>query len=297
MEVSENDLFCVAVTPDYRQLDTWSLVLLAADIPHRIERQQQSWQIYVSLEQAGEAEQELAAYGRENAGWPPVKVTAAKGEGQFSSKQPPTVLLIGLLIVFYAVTGPWAWHSVWFNEGAVSLTAVMQHGEWWRLFTALTLHADEVHLLGNVLIGGMVVHLLCREIGAGFGWFLILLAGALGNFFNLLPRSTEHLSVGFSTAVFGAIGILCGLAVRRWHKPGDFLLPLGAGFALLALIGTSGERTDLGAHLWGLLAGFLSGMVFSLCRPLLRVIGQRTVALLLPCCLLFLVGCWLLALR
>jgi rhomboid protease GluP len=267
MDSSEQTFFCVAVTPDYRQLNIWSLVLLSADIPHRIERQQQNWRIYVHLDHAGEAEQQLADYTRENAGWPPVKHTAVTVE-KAAARRPPTVLMMGMLVIFYSVTGPWAWHSKWFSQGAISLTAIMRHGEWWRLVTALTLHADAVHLFGNVLIGGVVVHFLCKEIGSGIGWFSVLLAGTLGNLFNLLWRNTEHLSVGFSTAVFGAIGILCGLAVHRLTRPGDFLLPLGAGASLLAFLGTSGKHTDLGAHLWGLVCGLALGCCFPCSAPI-----------------------------
>lgn len=296
-DTAEHQFFCVAVTPDYRILNTWSLVLLAADIPHRIERRERSWMIFVEMERARQAEEELAAFTQENADWPPVEARGSDGRPAARHRQPPTVLMMGLLILFYVITGPWSWHSEWFEKGAISLTAVMQHGEWWRLFTSLTLHADEVHLLGNVLIGGLMVHFLCLEIGAGLGWLLLLAAGGAGNYCNLLWRYGEHLSVGFSTAVFGAIGILCGLAVRRWSRPGDFLVPLGAGLALLAFIGSSGKHTDLGAHLWGLVCGFGMGMLLSLARPLLQRVSERVLNLLLPLCLLFLVGCWVLAMR
>ncbi len=36
-------------------------------------------------------------------------------------------------------------------------------------------------------------------------------------------------------------------------------MPLGAGVALLAMLGSSGERTDFGAHLWGLVVGLIMG--------------------------------------
>ena len=40
------------------------------------------------------------------------------------------------------------------------------------------------------------------------------------------------------------------------------LVPLGAGAALLAMLGSSGERTDLGAHIWGLVVGLIMGAVW-----------------------------------
>jgi hypothetical protein len=37
------------------------------------------------------------------------------------------------------------------------------------------------------------------------------------------------------------------------------LIPLMAGIILMALLGTGGERTDVGAHLFGLLSGLALG--------------------------------------
>ncbi len=44
----------------------------------------------------------------------------------------------------------------------------------------------------------------------------------------------------------------------------DLLVPFMAGAALLAMTGSSGERTDLGAHLFGLLSGFVIGKILIL---------------------------------
>lgn len=124
-------------------------------------------------------------------------------------------------------------------------------GEWWRLITALTLHADQMHLVGNCLIGGVIVHLLCKAIGYGMGWLALLFAAMSGNFLNIILRDTLHSSVGFSTAVFAAVGILSGRQLNNRASTiiRQLILPLGAGVGLLAMLGSAGERTDLGAHL------------------------------------------------
>jgi len=202
-----------------------------------------------------------------------------------------------LMVLFHVITGPWSWHSKWFRQGAVALRPILEQGEWWRLFTALTLHADVVHLAGNVLIGGMVVHFLCVEIGSGLGWSLLVLAGAAGNYLNLIWRHGEHLSIGFSTAVFGAVGLLCGLKVKSLVRWRELLLPLGAGGGLLAMIGTSGERTDLGAHIFGLAVGIVFGALFALFGG--KFVGRHKdhAKFLLPATLGLLAFCWYLALR
>jgi rhomboid protease GluP len=142
----------------------------------------------------------------------------------------------------------------------------------------------------------VLIHLLCKQLGSGLGWTLLLLSGVLGNLLNILLRG-EHLSVGFSTAVFGAVGLLSGLHMRRGAGFGKgLLLPLGAALSLLAFLGTEGERTDLGAHLWGLAAGLGLGAAFAR-----FVLGQRLMrphwqSFLLAASLLVVTVSWWLAL-
>ena len=50
--------------------------------------------------------------------------------------------------------------------------------------TALCLHADIPHALGNALIATYLVGAVCRQFGAGVGIALILLSGAIGNALN-----------------------------------------------------------------------------------------------------------------
>jgi membrane associated rhomboid family serine protease len=244
-----------------QQAEQWSLVLGAANIPSVIEFEKQSWVIKVSPLHEQRALREIGAFMEENSDWPPNLPSEKIPLPVLTKYQPPTILMMGLLAIFYVITGPWSANSMWFSRGAVSGTQILEHGQWYRLVTALTLHADVVHLAGNILIGGILVHFLCRLLGTGLGWFLILAAGTLGNLINILLHGTQHNSVGFSTAVFGTIGILCGYqaAGKRTAALKEILLPLAAGAGLLAFLGAGGPRTDLGAHFFGLLSGAALG--------------------------------------
>src|SRR5262249_36491518 len=88
-------------------------------------------------------------------------------------------------------------------------------GEWWRAVTALTLHANAAHLLGNVSVGLVVTTAVCRLVGPGLGSALVLATGVAGNLLAAVVRRTASSSVGASTALFGAVGILSGRAVVR----------------------------------------------------------------------------------
>src|SRR5438034_425376 len=73
----------------------------------------------------------------------------------------------------------------------------------------------------------------------------------------------DFVSIGASTAVFGALGALAAFPQHRRRA----WVPLGAGLALLAFLGTS-KRADLAGHLCGFVAGLLLGAVASRLPPL-----------------------------
>jgi membrane associated rhomboid family serine protease len=251
---SEADLSTIADgTSD--QLDTLSLVLEAVAIDHW--RDQVGGHLLVRSEDATVARYHLDQYCRENRDWPPPPPPI---QPFLPNPQLTLPAMIGLAL-FFAHTGPWSTGSVWFARGAINSAAILSHGEWWRLLTALTLHADLNHLLGNCLIGGMVIHLLSGIIGYGQSWLLLTVTGAIGNLCNIVFRQHPHLSVGFSTSVFAAIGLLTGLQLARsaTRSNRSLRVPLGAGIGLLAFLGSEGVRTDLGAHLFGFVSGIGCG--------------------------------------
>jgi rhomboid protease GluP len=105
--------------------------------------------------------------------------------------------------------------------------------------------------------------------------------------------------VGFSTAIFAAIGIVCGqqLTSRRPSLLRQLIQPLGAGTGLLAMLGTEGEQTDLGAHLLGFGCGLGCGLLLRVSRLDLQAGNRRLQQTLFTATLVLIIGCWLLAVR
>ncbi|NJD92435.1 MAG: rhomboid family intramembrane serine protease [Geobacter sp.] len=246
------------------QARLWSLVLDARGVPCCLEnRHQGRWQLLVPREELARAEWELAAYEEKNRSWPPL--------------QPPprpmventlaTLSILILLATFHNLVRldmvlPGGIRPDWLAAGSARAELILA-GDWWRIVTALTLHRDVAHLLGNLGIGGMFVFLLCRELGSGLSWSLILTAGALGNLINALLQPGSHDSVGASTAVFGTVGILAALSSVRYRHTlrKRWGLPVAAALALLVLLGTEGKNTDLGAHFFGFISGSIIGLI------------------------------------
>ncbi len=291
---SSTDNFVTFTTGPQDHLTICSLVLSAVRIKHKFETDHKS--ILVAEHDMEKAQREMAHYVSENMYWPPKKKTVPKqSEASITS---PTFLTMSWFVIFFLITGPWTDGNTWFMIGAIDSSAIFKLGEWWRLCTALTLHADDMHLVGNMVIGGFMVHLLCNHVGYGIAWVLLFLSGISGNFLNIWLRSSVHHSVGFSTAVFSAIGIFCGIQfyTNRVFGLKQLLLPLGAGAALLALLGSQGEKTDIGAHFFGFLCGMLVGFLFEKTTKVTKLRDKhRSQFFYFSLTVLFICFCWFLA--
>jgi membrane associated rhomboid family serine protease len=115
--------------------------------------------------------------------------------------------------------------------------------------------------MGNMIIGGFIMVHACNYIGAGLAWFLTCLSGVTGNLLNAAIQPAHHIAVGSSTAVFGLTGAVTAFRAVQDRSSGirGFVLPLGAGIALLGLTGSAGEHTDIGAHACGFISGVMTG--------------------------------------
>ncbi len=281
----------VLATEKEQDVMSCSLVLSSVGISHRISQTPENTFLQVSSENLHAAQFQIQSYLYENRNWPPKPDTSVETFTQFL--QPPTLLLIGALALFFTVTGSWSMDSSWFTQGAGDADKILQGHEYYRLITALTLHADAVHLLGNCLFGGFLFHFFCRLTGNGFGMFAMLLTAGMGNYINVTLHGDNHRFVGFSTAVFAIIGMLAmlnrhGRVSKRYVR----VIPFMAGAALLAMIGSSGERTDLGAHFFGLCAGFVTGWILG--RPLFLRLREslllQTSLFIFSCAII--IFCW-----
>ncbi|MEM1268716.1 MAG: rhomboid family intramembrane serine protease [Bacteroidota bacterium] len=241
---------------DLKTVRTWSLVLSSRGINHRI----RGATLLVLAEEAEQARTEILRYEDENEDWTP---------DLFSTPDIPlktdvlTPIVCLVLAGFHlAVQAGWILPTrVWIDMGAVAAGRMLD-GELWRMVTALTLHSDGQHIISNVVLGGLFVSWLSREVGAGYAWALTVGSGALGNLVNAFFQAPWHRAIGASTAVFAAIGVLTALQVapRQGESLMRRLVPIGAGLVLLGFFGAGDENTDVGAHIFGFFVGFAVGV-------------------------------------
>jgi len=244
-----------------RAAEEASLVLLAEGLSPRLGRTLRGWVLTVPAREGERASRVLAEYAAEQRERP-VEAPAASLELGFG------FAVFAFLLAFFLV-GLGAGGSPWAERGAADAERILA-GELWRTVTALTLHADLPHALGNALAGTFFLGAVCGALGRGVGLGLVLLAGMAGNLANAVVHGAGHVSLGASTAVFAAVGVLGGLGVvrrrRRGVGGGRAWLPFAAAFALLAWLGMSPE-TDLLAHALGFVAGVPLGAAVAAGAP------------------------------
>lgn len=237
------------------------LVLEAAGIPYQIREESGESIIVVPASFAARARTEIDAYMRENQASPSGKTTVLEqGSGWAGVFGYAFVLLLMFLLQRQGILS-----EKWFGAGMTDADLI-RRGEWWRTVTALSLHSDLIHLLANIVTGGLIGLFAGQLLGSGLAWFSILFAGAAGNLLNAWVRDPRHTSVGASTAVFAAFGIVAAFAsIRRRHAGTSKFArytPIIGAVILLSYLGTSGERTDVFAHVAGFLAGLLLGAFY-----------------------------------
>jgi rhomboid protease GluP len=290
------DEVALCVVPRRAAADERALVLAAEGLSVRVVGTPEGFGVCVPPGEAAQARAALAAWERENAG--PERTDAP--EPPLDATPVSHALAVAFaLVVFFLVTGPSRAASPWFVRGSADARRVLA-GEPWRAVTALTLHADFPHVLGNALVGALFLAGVFRVFGLGAGAALVLVAGAGGNLLEAWLRGPEAVTViGASTAVFAALGLLAGRGLVRGRARGlrgrSAFLPVAAALGLLAMLGTAGQHTDVWAHACGLAVGVALGTGATATRRLLASRALQGAAG--TAALALLVGAWWLALR
>ena len=282
----------VRATDSIARAGDWSLVLHSAAIGHRLDIRDGRIVLSVALEDQGAASAALDAFDAESV---PVVEAPVPDLGPSSLGLACAVILIAPYVAAGARDTGGA--AVWFAAGSASASAIVG-GEWWRAVTALMLHADLLHLVGNVVASLVLVSAVGRWLGAGLGGAVILASATTANLLTAWFHQARHVSIGASTATFAALGVLSGLQmVRRFshvEQRGRAWFPLAAGLGLIVMLGSS-ERADLVAHVCGLGAGVVSGVLVGASG--LRAPGRVVQGVLASLTLVALAAAWFVALR
>lgn len=240
------------------QANAYALALAAEGIECSLDAGPEGWYVQVWIEDYEAALAAVTAYDAENQ---PSAAAPSAPAAPLRKTYSGGIVAALLAVIYLLVTQTVGMDSAAYQWGAAAQRIL--DGQWYRTVTALMLHRDLMHLLGNMAAIALLGSVVASLRGNALGWALILYSGMIGNFLNAWVTSPGHLSIGASTAIFGAVGILAGVQfMSKLDRPEQRFrawVPLAGGLALLGWMG-SGAHTDLGAHLFGFVAGLGLGV-------------------------------------
>ena len=185
-----------------------------------------------------------------------------------------SVTVAYLLMVLMSITN-WGFHLLWnpaqqFKTNLwVSKTSIYSDGEYWRLFTALFVHADLLHLAHN----SMTFLFFGWILRGYFGWLafpaLSLAIGALSNLVTIHMYNDDTHLLGASGMIYGMVALWLTLYITFDRtSPMTHRVMRSLGFSLMILFPQSYEpRVSYLAHA----SGFMLGIAFAvLSIPVIR---------------------------
>src|SRR5207237_10626730 len=179
------------------------------------------------------------------------------------------ILLNAFAFLFEISVGNWNDPEVLHRIGALEPHAVVVQGEYWRLFTALFLHAGFTHLLFNLFALYVLGPPLERSIGALrlAACYLISGFGSSAGVVLLTMIGFVHAAqlVGASGCVMGIAGAWAGFLLRHQHVPHarQRLTNIAMIVVIQVAFDLSTPQVSMAAHLCGLIAGFFAGLAIA----------------------------------
>lgn len=251
-----------------RACEEAAFVLTAVGIASEVEFDGSGYVVVVEEAVREQARYHLWKYGQERSAGPPPEPALPPRPGAWRGS---AVYAAVLLAIPFALAQDWL--PVDPYEAGVMDPARMRAGQWWRALTALTLHWDAPHLVGNLGAGALLGYSASEVWGGARGWLLIVTAAALANLVEGAFGAAHYVSAGASTAVFAALGLVAAWAwrTRREHAatPLRRWVPLVAGLGLLGMFGAgaaepgaeAADPTNVLSHALGFGSGALLGAV------------------------------------
>jgi membrane associated rhomboid family serine protease len=185
----------------------------------------------------------------------------------------PAVLVLivanALAFLFEISVGDWNDPDVLHRIGALEPDAVVAQGEYWRLFTALFLHGGFLHLGFNLFALYVLGPSLERSLGTMRFAACYLISGLASSagvvVLTMIGVVQAAQVIGASGCIMGVVGAWAGLLLRHHHAP--FAKQRLANIALIVIIqiafDLSTPQVSMAAHMCGLVAGFLLGLILA----------------------------------
>lgn len=173
-----------------------------------------------------------------------------------------SVLMLVIILIFSQVF--WMdWKKIALELPAISYN-VFQQNEYWRLWTAIFVHADLDHFLSNAYMLFFLGYLIYSYYGLFLYPFLAIFLSALVNALALLTYSPHIRLLGASGMVYLLAGIWLSLFILiERQRPIFYRLFRTFGVALIILFPTTvTPQVSYRTHAFGFFLGIITGLIY-----------------------------------
>jgi rhomboid protease GluP len=180
---------------------------------------------------------------------------------QYTKYYPVVSTLIAINLVLYVITILPGIGTLVMNYG-IQVNFLVENGEWWRIFSAMFLHANFSHVFFNMFSLFLFGPELEKIAGKARFITIYLLSGIVGNMATYLLYESSYGSLGASGAIFGIFGAF-GALVYYTRRTMPMLRKLILPIIIISVIMTFLQPdVNVYAHLGGLVTGFLLGLIY-----------------------------------
>jgi rhomboid protease GluP len=178
------------------------------------------------------------------------------------------IIYIIQLIVYYSLFKPngYRWSCLLYRFGALELSSITNHYQFFRLITSMFTHNNFLHLFSNCLSIVFIGFYAEYEIQNTTNYLLLFfISGVIGNFVSLL-FSFKNISVGSSGAILGLCAYYLLYFLLNWNnisksmKCCTIIFFSIIFFNLFSGVTEGSKRVDIYSHI----GGFLGGLAFSM---------------------------------
>jgi len=198
-------------------------------------------------------------------------IASSSRRSQFRSTPAVVVLiLVNVLVFLFEISvGDWNDPEVLYRIGALEPSAVVEQGEYWRLFTALFLHGGFLHLAFNLFALYVLGPPLERSIGTMRFLACYLISGLASSAgvvaLNELGLVRVAEVIGASGCIMGVVGAWAGFLLRHRHAPSakQRLANIGLIVVIQIAFDLTTPQVSMASHMCGLVAGFFLGLILA----------------------------------
>lgn len=155
-------------------------------------------------------------------------------------------------------------------EFGAKYNPLIEGGEYWRLFTAMFLHIGFLHFFMNSLALFYLGSAVERIFGSWRFLFIYIIAGLFGSIASF--AFNDQVAAGASGAIFGCFGALLHFGINHRKL---FFRTMGMSVIVILIINLSlgflVPMIDNGAHIGGLVGGFLASFVVQLPKQRFKI--------------------------